>query len=291
MQGNVAVMKDTFLPVYADLLLEDQRCSQLEDMIHRLPSQSSSTTASSQDVFDASPSSGDSSLNFCGFRVIEKNTFLDLQDDGLEFHSTQRRRSASVPPLAKLAMETFDQVKLSSSGVPLPAEAQQPTVRRASTSPIILSDEDADANSCDAAASGSNSHKWNVGAKKIRSSDKSMVSRSFDLKLGKKTSGLASFKLSLHAKEGNGRGSTSFRGSNGCGSVQLKCEDDLSNSGLGSFSFRFAIGSEGHETAARIMRHDFALSARCITVDWDFASAVSNANGTFFVSVEVCSEA
>jgi hypothetical protein len=91
--------------------------------------------------------------------------------------------------------------------------------------------------------------------------------------------------MMLYAKSMKfGKCGQSFKLSGGQGSLQLKCEHDLSGSVQNQVSLRFSIGNAQE---SRIVEHDFSRSAACASPDWDFSKAVSKNSQTLLVSVEV----
>jgi hypothetical protein len=91
--------------------------------------------------------------------------------------------------------------------------------------------------------------------------------------------------MMLYAKSlSNGKTGQSFKLSGGQGSVQLKCEHDLSGSMQGQVSLRFSVGA-GQES--KLVHHNFSKSASCASQVWDFSEAVDKSTQTFTVSVEV----
>mmetsp|Transcript_69120 Transcript_69120/g.192391 ORF Transcript_69120/g.192391 Transcript_69120/m.192391 type:complete len:325 (-) Transcript_69120:67-1041(-) len=130
--------------------------------------------------------------------------------------------------------------------------------------------------------------KWTVDAKKLRSNDRSMVSRPFLLSVGPDPT-CPSCKLMLYARTSASlRAGQSFKSSNGQGSVQLKCEQDVGSGG--KVRMRFSIGGGRVNKLSKLVEHDFSRSASCVSSNWDFASAVDHASQTLAVSVEVLAE-
>jgi hypothetical protein len=84
----------------------------------------------------------------------------------------------------------------------------------------------------------------------------------------------------------DGKRGHSFKLSQGQGSLQLKCEQDLRGMGWSAlFDVRFSIAS-GAPTE-KIVRHNFAQSAACISHDWDFSQLAKDSSKavTFTVSI------
>lgn len=114
------------------------------------------------------------------------------------------------------------------------------------------------------------------------------VSRPFELAISGADAPAVTFKMMLYAmalKEG--RGGQSFKMSRGQGSMQLKCEHDLSGPIPCKVALAISLGNKSCETARRVVLHDFSQSVGCTAPDWDFANAVDKASQTFHVHVEV----
>merc|ERR1712217_697155 len=128
-------------------------------------------------------------------------------------------------------------------------------------------------------------HHWTIDAKKLRSNDRSVVSRPFTLALGGLGSEGVTCKMMLYAKTlKQGKAGQSFKLSGGQGSLQLKCEHDLSGFAQSEVSLRFSIGC-GEQS--KFVHHNFSQSAACSCPDWDFSEAVDRSAQALVVSVEV----
>merc|ERR1712217_718280 len=87
-------------------------------------------------------------------------------------------------------------------------------------------------------------HHWTIDAKKLRSNDRSVVSRPFTLALGGPGSEGVTCKMMLYAKTlKQGKAGQSFKLSGGQGSLQLKREHDFSGSMPSGASLLLSIGN------------------------------------------------
>merc|ERR550525_80121 len=83
---------------------------------------------------------------------------------------------------------------------------------------------------------------WVVDAKRLQSKDRMLVSPAFELPLGRPVP----FRLMVQPKSTSGaKGGESFEKARGLGSIQLKCEEALTEHAAGStvVTFRLAVGS------------------------------------------------
>lgn len=136
-------------------------------------------------------------------------------------------------------------------------------------------------------------HTWTVDAKKLRGNDRSIVSRAFPLAFpGNDPSDVGTFKLMLCAKalRKDGKGSQSFKLSEGHGSMHLKCEQDLrAKASPSAVNIRFTLAkgsSPSGGPATRMIYNNFAQSAACVTHDWDFSQALADTSQTLMITVE-----
>lgn len=160
---------------------------------------------------------------------------------------------------------------------------------RRGPAPSVACVETSDPFPANASISVFESHTWTVDAKKLRGNDRSVVSRPFSLAIGGPTCPVVACKMMLYAKTVMDRkGGQSFKQSGGQGTLQLKCEHDLTDSMENIVELRFSLGTNG---ASREVKHDFAQSAACTSQDWDFSKAVNKKKQTFEVHVEVVSKA
>lgn len=128
-------------------------------------------------------------------------------------------------------------------------------------------------------------HHWTIDARKLRSNDRSVVSRPFTFAIGGPGSEGVTCKMMLYARTLKmGKAGQSFKFSGGQGSLQLKCEQDLTGLMRGGVALRFSIGNGKN---SKLVEHDFSQSAACSSPEWDFASAVDKSSHTLVVSVEV----
>jgi len=129
--------------------------------------------------------------------------------------------------------------------------------------------------------------RWTLGARKLRSNDRSAVSKTFLLSIGDAYPAGVTCKLMLDV----GANVKSFAQSDGRGNVQLKCEQEFKGS-IHGVVLRFLVGREGQALQPpRFVWHDFSRSALCTSVDWDFIGALDRVSKTLEVSVEVVGKA
>lgn len=134
-------------------------------------------------------------------------------------------------------------------------------------------------------AKGVTSIRWTVDGKKLRGSDKVAVSPRFDISLGGAT---IPFKLSLlPLTSGTGKGGGSFKGSQGHGKMQLKCEGEIQYEG----TLAFELSLPEVSIPATAMLHDFGQNGICTCQRiWDFKPGVNKTAHTFSVALDISSE-
>jgi hypothetical protein len=252
-------------------------------------------------------------------QVVVKNTFLDFDDSGL--NRSYRRHKTEGDIMKKSSVEYYDPNSDSDSISPASSSGRSSAANSGSTGtmsandsndvvsegaqdqlelkpelrkPVMLLSEVLETSTWARAGTGITDkappaaptiHHWTVDAKKLRSNDRSIVSRPFTLAVGGPGSDGITCKMMLYAKSlSQARAGQSFKLSGGQGSVQLKCENDLSGSMQGRVSLRFFMAN-GQES--KVVHHNFSQSASCASQDWDFSKAVDKSTQTFVISVEV----
>jgi len=128
---------------------------------------------------------------------------------------------------------------------------------------------------------------WSVDAGKLKGHERQTVSPSFELLLGSPVN----FRLVIFPRPNlDGKGSASFKKSNGRGSVLLKCE-----ACHGVVTFWMSIGNGRQEDPTNQPRgpvtHDFARHSTCglpkSLEQWDFSSVVDESSNTFVVCLDI----
>jgi len=247
--------------------------------------------------------------------VIVKNTFLDFDDSCLkrcsrrcktegainsdshaEYHDLNSDSTVPSSPTSSLGQRSDSNSGLGegtgAQDISLPSSQKQLNLEQEQRRPVMLLSESLDTSVAQVGASTANtlpvaptSHQWTIDAKKLRSNDRSVVSRPFTLAVGGPGSIGITCKMMLYARTlKQGKAGQSFKLSGGQGSVQLKCEHDLSGFMHSQVSLQFSIGS-GQDS--RLVHHNFAQSAACASQDWDFSQVVDKKTQTLVVSVEV----
>jgi len=125
---------------------------------------------------------------------------------------------------------------------------------------------------------------WTVTERKLRSKDQLAVSPEFELSFGT----AAKFRMVIHPTETSDlKGGKSFTAAKGKGKVELKCQTDLKGNEA-TMTYRICVGSlppRGPVT------HNFAeknvSGLKEEEEEWDFAQAVTEADHTFVVCLEV----
>jgi len=126
--------------------------------------------------------------------------------------------------------------------------------------------------------------RWMVDARKLKSSDKQLVSPPLNVDLGI-SSGPVAFKVILTASEGS-----TFKKSRGFGCLQVKCVSELDDDGC--TNVRVSIGSEGLAQLPRgPLTHCFS-SNPVFTLPkelaaWNFCSAEEQQSKTMVVNVDI----
>jgi hypothetical protein len=133
--------------------------------------------------------------------------------------------------------------------------------------------------------------QWTVDAKKLRGSDKQVVSPPFEVAL-QPSGNSAAFKVMLYPKaEAGMKGGVSFRKAAGVGQVQLKCCSELPEAQR-TTSVRITVGSGDKAQPSRgPFPHEFGPSsvfnAPKDQAYWDFGASVEHPALTFTVEVEL----
>jgi hypothetical protein len=139
-------------------------------------------------------------------------------------------------------------------------------------------------------ADGFSRAQWTVAdGRKLRSSDKRLVSPSFDLDLGL-GSGPMTFVLVLYPKSAAFKGSSSFKEAGGLGHVHLKCVSELGDDAA-AVKVRLSIGRGRARQLRGPFVHSFAASPLFALpkdqAEWNFGAAVEERPASLFVSVDV----
>lgn len=245
--------------------------------------------------------------------VIVKNTFLDFDDSCLKRCSRRCKTEGAInsdshaeyydlnsdSTLSSSPTSSLSQCSDSNSGlgegtcadeISLPPAHKQQKLEQERRRPVMLLSEALDTSVAQAGSSTAplvapTIYHWTIDAKKLRSNDRSVVSRPFTLAIGGPGSEEVTCKMMLYARTlKQGKAGQSFKLSGGQGSLQLKCEHDLSGFMHSRVSLRFSVGS-GQES--KLVHHNFSQSAACASQDWDFSKAVDKSTQTLNVSVEV----
>jgi len=132
--------------------------------------------------------------------------------------------------------------------------------------------------------------EWVVDARKLKGTDKQIVSPQFEVLL-RRGAPAVSFKMTLHPKTTDAKGGVSFKKSEGVGHVQLKChtdEDDLE--AVGGASLRFAVGNPPKEIRGPF-EHTFydnvIFNLPRNHADWNFNAASDDQSLSLVVIVDV----
>merc|ERR1712232_705181 len=126
--------------------------------------------------------------------------------------------------------------------------------------------------------------QWTVDARKLKANDKAVISPSFAIQAKPGT-----YRMILNPSATKLKGGSTFKNSNGRGSVRLKCETDS----CGMIVFRISIGdgrAGGRHLPARgDVHHDFSHNGVCglpkSQEGWDFNTVVDDALKTFVVRI------
>jgi len=137
--------------------------------------------------------------------------------------------------------------------------------------------------------------RWTVDARKLKSTDREMVSPSFDLSFA---GGQVQFKMVMRPiAVSEGRGGASFKRAKGKGTVELRCLSEVSPSMKPVVIFQIAVGSsisKAKQFPPRgPVKHDFTqkpiVGLPEGSEQWEFGKAVDEATQTFVVSLEILS--
>jgi hypothetical protein len=132
--------------------------------------------------------------------------------------------------------------------------------------------------------------EWTVDVKKIRGSEKNIVSMPFDVVLLPGTDPVV-FKLMLYPKVAAGSGGSSFRRAKGVGCVQLKCCSDIPQRAKRATAVSVGVGSKGGVQGRGPFGHRFHSSSMFNLprdqADWNFSAAVEKSKASFTVTVEI----
>lgn len=133
--------------------------------------------------------------------------------------------------------------------------------------------------------------RWTLDARKLKGSDKQLVSSPFEVVLsgaGWRVS--APFKIMVYPKSAGFKGGASFRKSGGWARVQLKCASELPDDAI--VKIRVSVGrGEQIQTLRGPFLHSFSVSSVFglprDQADWDFSSAVDTQTTTVDVSMDI----
>jgi hypothetical protein len=130
--------------------------------------------------------------------------------------------------------------------------------------------------------------QWTVDERKLRGSDKRLVSPSFDVDFGVGSSPVT-FVVMLYPRSSTFRGSESFQQTGGVGQVHLKCISELG--GDIPTTIRVSIGGDQNRLLRGPFAHSFAASPLFTLpreqAQWDFGAAVKEGSASLTVSVDV----
>mmetsp|Transcript_160440 Transcript_160440/g.293087 ORF Transcript_160440/g.293087 Transcript_160440/m.293087 type:complete len:388 (+) Transcript_160440:72-1235(+) len=123
--------------------------------------------------------------------------------------------------------------------------------------------------------------QWTVDAKKLKSSDRQIISPNLEI------SPTAAVKLIIKPKSiGDGKGQANFRNSQGVGSLEVK----FTKTSSCAPKIRFCIGI-GEQDWRGPVEHDFGRNSLCTLPkemqEWDFRSFVKPKSSTFLVSLQL----
>jgi len=136
------------------------------------------------------------------------------------------------------------------------------------------------------AASGVHRFTWTVDAGKLRSHERQAVSPSFQVPLHQKVTARL---VMVPRPADHGKGSGSFRKSQGWGSLHLKCE---ATEGTIAFMLSITDGTGSYVKQPRgPVTHDFATHSTCSLPkdqeQWNFSKAVNKATRTFSLCLDI----
>jgi hypothetical protein len=136
--------------------------------------------------------------------------------------------------------------------------------------------------------------EWTVEVKKIRGSEKNIVSMPFDVVMWPGTDPVV-FKLMLYPKVAAGSSGSSFRRAQGIGCVQLKCCSDIPENAKRAIAVSVSVGSMGAKGGVQGARGPFQHRFHASSIfklprdqaDWNFSAAVEKSRAAFVVTVEI----
>jgi hypothetical protein len=127
-----------------------------------------------------------------------------------------------------------------------------------------------------------------VDERKLRGSDKRLVSPLFDVDFGFGSSPMA-FAVMLYPRSATFRGSASFQQARGVGQVLLKCVSELGDDVPATI--RVSIGGDQDRLLRGPFTHNFAASPLFTLpreqAEWDFGAAVEEGSASVTVSVDI----
>jgi hypothetical protein len=130
--------------------------------------------------------------------------------------------------------------------------------------------------------------QWRVDERKLRGSDKRLLSSSFDVNFGFGSSPMA-FVVMLYPRSATFRGSASFQQARGVGQVHLKCVSELGDDVPATI--RVSIGGDQDRLLRGPFTHNFSASPLFTLpreqAEWDFGAAVEEGSASVTVSVDV----
>jgi len=132
--------------------------------------------------------------------------------------------------------------------------------------------------------------RWNVDARKLKSSDRRAVSPAFNVFFaGPVQFRPVQFKMLLRPRPADERkGGASFKRTGGRGCVELNCLQLVDPQDVHPVQFRVAVGAE---IARGPVRHDFSEQTQCMlpegSDEWDFGAQVEPKGDIFTVHLEI----
>eukprot|EP00929_Paragymnodinium_shiwhaense_P052396 TRINITY_DN2624_c0_g1_i1.p1 TRINITY_DN2624_c0_g1~~TRINITY_DN2624_c0_g1_i1.p1 ORF type:complete len:149 (+),score=23.20 TRINITY_DN2624_c0_g1_i1:253-699(+) len=135
----------------------------------------------------------------------------------------------------------------------------------------------APSHACSSQAPAPKTFVWTLAAKKLHSSDMTLVSPRFELKSGS----VVPFRVVLVPRLVGGQGGqvASLKESKGCASIQIKSELDVAQ----RLAFDLKLGSDFAQVS---IEHDFGASHMCkLPGVWNFSKAVDIATQKIVITV------